>query len=97
MLDLGERKLEVLHLPGHTPGEIGLWEDETGTLFSGDCVYESGVLLDELPESNIDDYVGSMERLRDLPVSIVHGGHDDPFGRNRLLELVDAYVGRRGR
>jgi glyoxylase-like metal-dependent hydrolase (beta-lactamase superfamily II) len=95
VLDLGERKLSVLHLPGHTPGEIGLWEDETGTLFSGDCVYESGVLLDELPESNIEEYVASMDRLRDLPVRIVHGGHDDSFGRARLLELIDAYVGCR--
>jgi glyoxylase-like metal-dependent hydrolase (beta-lactamase superfamily II) len=97
VLDLGERKLEVLHLPGHTPGEIGLWEDETGTLFSGDCVYESGVLLDELPESSIGDYVVSMERLRDLPASVVHGGHDDSFGRARLLELIDGYLARRGR
>jgi glyoxylase-like metal-dependent hydrolase (beta-lactamase superfamily II) len=97
VLDLGERKLEVLHLPGHTPGEIGLWEDETGTLFAGDCVYESGVLLDELPESDIPRYVRSMERLREVPVSIVHGGHDGPFGRDRLLELIDAYVRRRGR
>lgn len=97
VLDLGERKLSVLHLPGHTPGEIGLWEDETGTLFSGDCVYESGVLLDELPESDIDDYVQSMERLRDLPVQVVHGGHDESFGRARLLALIDEYVGRRAR
>jgi glyoxylase-like metal-dependent hydrolase (beta-lactamase superfamily II) len=97
VIDLGERKLQVLHLPGHTPGEIGLWEEETGTLFSGDCVYESGVLLDELPESNVDDYVRSMERLRDLPVSIVHGGHDDSFGRARLLELIDDFVERRAR
>ncbi|HJS27400.1 MAG TPA: MBL fold metallo-hydrolase [Actinomycetota bacterium] len=97
VIDLGERKLEVLHLPGHTPGEIGLWEDETGTLFPGDCVYESGVLLDELPESDIPRYVQSMERLRDLPVSIVHGGHDDSFGRDRLLELIDEYVQRRSR
>ena len=96
VLDLGDRKLVVLHLPGHTPGEIGLWEEETGTLFSGDCVYESGILLDELPESNVADYVASMERLRDLPARIVHGGHDDRFGRDRLLELIDEYVRRRG-
>jgi glyoxylase-like metal-dependent hydrolase (beta-lactamase superfamily II) len=95
VLDLGDRRFTVLHLPGHTPGEIGLWEPTTGILFSGDCVYESGALLDELPESNIPDYVRSMERLRDLPVRIVHGGHDDPFGRERLLELIVEYVERR--
>lgn len=92
VVDLGDRRFTVLHLPGHTPGEIGLWEEATGTLFSGDCVYESGVLLDELPESNIGDYVRSMDRLRDLPVRVVHGGHDERFDRERLLELIDAYV-----
>lgn len=96
ILDLGDRHLVVLHLPGHTPGEIGLWEEETRTLFSGDCVYESGALLDELPGSSIPDYVRSMERLRDVPARIVHGGHDDSFGRERLLELIEDYVARRG-
>jgi glyoxylase-like metal-dependent hydrolase (beta-lactamase superfamily II) len=96
VVSTGDRSFEVLHLPGHTPGEIGLWEAETRRLFSGDCVYESGDLLDEMPESNIGDYVKSMERLRDVPARIVHGGHDESFGRARLLELIDAYVGRRG-
>jgi glyoxylase-like metal-dependent hydrolase (beta-lactamase superfamily II) len=91
-IDLGDRRFEVLHLPGHTPGEIGLWEEATRTLFSGDCVYESGILLDELPESDIPDYVRSMQRLHEVPVRIVHGGHDDSFGRDRLLELIDGYV-----
>jgi glyoxylase-like metal-dependent hydrolase (beta-lactamase superfamily II) len=92
VIDLGDRALTVLHLPGHTPGEIGLWEEATRTLFAGDCVYESGVLLDELPESDIADYVLSMQRLREVPARIVHGGHDDSFGRERLLELIDGYV-----
>jgi glyoxylase-like metal-dependent hydrolase (beta-lactamase superfamily II) len=91
-IDLGDRTFRVLHLPGHTPGEIGLWEEASRTLFSGDCVYESGVLLDELPESNVADYVRSMRRLREVPARIVHGGHDDSFGRERLLELIDGYV-----
>ncbi|HKE53401.1 MAG TPA: MBL fold metallo-hydrolase [Actinomycetota bacterium] len=95
-IDLGDRRFEVLHLPGHTPGEIGLWEDETRTLFSGDCVYESGVLLDELPESDVPAYLRSMIRLRDLPARVVHGGHDESFGRERLLELIDEYVRTRG-
>jgi hypothetical protein len=37
-----------------------------------------------------------MQRLRDLPVRIAHGGHDDSFGRERLLELIDDYVRTRG-
>ena len=47
VIDLGDRTLEVLHLPGHSPGSIGLWEAATGALFSGDAVYD-GPLLDEL-------------------------------------------------
>jgi hypothetical protein len=33
-----------------------------------------------------------MERLREVPVRFVHGGHDGSFGRPRLLELIDGYV-----
>jgi glyoxylase-like metal-dependent hydrolase (beta-lactamase superfamily II) len=95
VLDLGNRHFEVLHLPGHSPGGIGLWESSTGTLFSGDSIYD-GPLLDEFPGSNIPDYVRTMRRLRDLPVQVVHGGHEPSFGRERLVTLVDAYLERRG-
>ncbi len=95
LIDLGDRRFEVLHLPGHSPGSIGLWEPATGTLFSGDAIYD-GPLLDELPGSNIADYRRTMERLIDLPVSVVHGGHDPSFGRERLHELARGYLGRRG-
>ncbi|MEU1587845.1 MBL fold metallo-hydrolase [Micromonospora sp. NPDC005710] len=36
-IDLGGRVLTVLHLPGHTPGSIALFEEHTGTLYSGDA------------------------------------------------------------
>ena len=39
-IELGGRKLAVLHTPGHTPGSIMLLEKETGVLFSGDSVQE---------------------------------------------------------
>jgi len=93
-IDLGDRHFEILHLPGHSPGSIGLFEAETGTLFSGDAIYD-GPLLDELPESDIADYVRTMKRLRELPVRVVHAGHDPSFGGDRLRELADAYLARR--
>jgi glyoxylase-like metal-dependent hydrolase (beta-lactamase superfamily II) len=93
-IDLGDHCFQVLHLPGHSPGSIGLWEESTGTLFSGDAIYD-GPLLDELPESSIDDYCSTMDRLLRLPVNTVHAGHDPSFGRDRLRELAGAYLHRR--
>jgi glyoxylase-like metal-dependent hydrolase (beta-lactamase superfamily II) len=93
-LDLGDRIFQVLHLPGHSPGSIGLWEEETGVLFSGDAVYD-GPLLDENANSDIAAYRDTMRRLAVLPVNVVHGGHEPSFGRARLVELCDAYLMRR--
>lgn len=91
VIDLGNRSFEVLHLPGHSPGSIGLWEVSTGVLFSGDAVYD-GALLDRLEGSSISDYIDTMERLRSLPVAVVHGGHEPSFGRDRLHEIIDEYL-----
>jgi len=94
IFDLGDRQFEVIHLPGHSPGSIGLWEASTGTLFSGDAIYD-GPLLDESSDSNITDYCATMERLLTLPVTVVHGGHDPSFGRDRMYEIARSYLERR--
>lgn len=94
VVDTGDCTYVVLHLPGHTPGSIGLWEEQTGTLFSGDAIYD-GPLYDFLPESNITDYIRTVQRLRELPVNVVHGGHNPSFGRVRLVELADEYLSLR--
>ncbi len=90
-IDLGDRSFAVMHLPGHSPGNIGLWEQSSATLFTGDAIYD-GPLLDSLPDSNVEHYLQTMEVLRRTPAEIVHGGHDPSFGRDRLLELIDGYV-----
>jgi glyoxylase-like metal-dependent hydrolase (beta-lactamase superfamily II) len=94
LVDLGDRTFEVLHLPGHSPGSIGLWDEERGVLFSGDAVYD-GPLLDFGEDSDVEAYCRTMERLRTLPVTVVHGGHEPSFGRERLVELCEAYLRRR--
>jgi glyoxylase-like metal-dependent hydrolase (beta-lactamase superfamily II) len=94
IVELGDRRFEVLHLPGHSPGSIGLWEQSSGTLFSGDALYD-GELLDTLDHSDVPAYVRTVERLRNLPVTVVHAGHRASFGRERLVELVDGYLAAR--
>lgn len=91
VIDLGDRRFVVLHLPGHTPGSIGLFEEASGSLFSGDAIYD-GPLLDGLPESDPTAYVRTMKELLDLPVRVVYAGHDAVFGRDRLTQLATQYI-----
>jgi glyoxylase-like metal-dependent hydrolase (beta-lactamase superfamily II) len=93
-VDLGSRRFDVLHLPGHSPGGLGLWEAATGTLIAGDTLYD-GVLIDTITGADVAAYVRSMRRLRDLPARIVHGGHRDSFGRARMIDLIDSYLADR--
>jgi len=94
ILDLGDRHFEVLHVPGHSPGSIALWEAATGVLLSGDAVYD-GPLIDDLYHSQPDAYLDTMARLRELPVRVVHGGHYPSFGADRYRALIDDYLGGR--
>jgi glyoxylase-like metal-dependent hydrolase (beta-lactamase superfamily II) len=91
VIDLGDRVLEVLHLPGHSPGSIGLYEAATRTLFTGDVIYD-GELYDWLYHSDRELYRETLARVRELPADTFHCGHEESFGRDRLIELVDAYL-----
>ena len=91
VIDLGDRHFSVMHLPGHSPGSIALWEEASGLLFSGDILYD-GELYDFLHHSSIPDYLESLARLREQPVATVHAGHYDSFGRERMKALIDDYA-----
>jgi len=98
-IDLGDRVLTALHLPGHSPGSIAFFEPHEGVLFSGDVVYDldpGEQLLDGIRGAVIADYVNSLQRVADLPVKVVYPGHGEPFGRRRLLTLIREYIASRG-
>lgn len=90
-VDLGDWTAEVLHLPGHSPGQIGLWHAESGTLFGADAIYD-GPLIYDGSDMSIPDYTATLKRLRALPVTTVHGGHDPAFGRARMHQIIDHYL-----
>lgn len=91
LLDLGDRAFEILHLPGHSPGCIALYDPQAKELFSGDVIYD-GELLDELPGSDIPTYIATYERLQKLPVEVVYPGHYKTFGQERYQQIMAEYL-----
>lgn len=94
-IDLGDREFTVLHLPGHTPASIGLFDEANGSLFSGDVVYDD-ILIDNCVGSHIPDYRHTMHRLIDLDATVVYPGHGNGFDGRRLREIATEYLDGRG-
>ena len=75
-IDLGERRLTLLSVPGHTPESVVLVDHETNALFAGDFIYPTSIYA-FLPGADLRDYAASarrvLQRLDDA--STVYGGH----------------------
>lgn len=91
VVDLGDRRYRVLHLPGHSPGSIGLLDETQGVFFSGDAIYDGG-LVDDLPGCDRQQYRKTMERLRDIDISVAYGGHGMPMSRERMWSIAHTYI-----
>jgi glyoxylase-like metal-dependent hydrolase (beta-lactamase superfamily II) len=95
VIDIGDRHFEVIHVPGHSPGGIALYEKATQILFSGDIVYD-GPLIEDAYHANAADYLASMKRLYDVPVSVVHGGHFPSYGAERHKAIIRDWLKGKG-
>lgn len=71
---LGDRVIEVIHTPGHSPGHMCFWEEKTGYLFTGDLAYQ-GMLTAWFPSTDPEAYLKSLETVAALPVKKVFPAH----------------------
>ena len=71
---LGDRVIEVIHTPGHSPGHMCFWEEKTGYLFTGDLAYR-GMLTAWFPSTDPEAYLKSLETVAALPVKKVFRAH----------------------
>ncbi|NKB62551.1 MAG: MBL fold metallo-hydrolase [Gammaproteobacteria bacterium] len=93
MFELGNRSIEVLHVPGRTPGSLVFWEEKTGYLFGGETLFIDPYQNDFPPE-DVQSYEDSLRHLSHFPVSTIFGGHFEPFSRMELIDLVESEIGR---
>jgi glyoxylase-like metal-dependent hydrolase (beta-lactamase superfamily II) len=90
-LAAGGQTFQVIHVPGHSPGCIALYNPQTRFLIAGDAIYD-GALVDDLHHSDRNIYQKSLARLLDLPVKLAIAGHGDPMTGDRMRELIRAYL-----
>jgi glyoxylase-like metal-dependent hydrolase (beta-lactamase superfamily II) len=93
----GAIELEVLHLPGHTEGSIGLLTGSGGVLFSGDTLFSGAWGRTDMPGGNGAQMVESLRRLGGLPdyVRVFPGhGRSTTIGTERPWLEVIAHDGR---
>ncbi len=62
VLDLGNRPLEIIALPGHTPGSIAILDIQSRMLFSGDPIQDGTIFMFGAMR-NLQAYEQSLERL----------------------------------
>lgn len=75
--------VQVLHVPGHSKGSIGILTAD-GNLFCGDLLENEdkpvlNSIIDDLTEAN-----ASVEKLKSLEIHTVYPGHGKPFQWNCL-------------
>lgn len=91
--------LEVIHMPGHSPDSILLYDNETKWAFSGDLVFKYGTsnaLIDFdknkalLP--TVQQQMNSLRKCQQLSISMMFPGHQLPFAD--YVEVTQFYIDR---
>ena len=74
---LGEGSFEVLHVPGHSPGSIILYNANEHFLFAGDVLFEGSIGRTDLQGGDYAQLIkGIQEKLLVLPdETVVYSGH----------------------
>jgi len=93
-IDLGERSLEVIATPGHTPDAVSLFDPAQRLLFTGDTYYPGPIWLYR-PETDLNAYAHSIDKLSALTsrVDVVLGAHNAPVAPADILpRLVTAFA-----
>lgn len=74
---IGNGELTVIHVPGHSPGGIALYDKEGGYVISGDSLFAGSIGRTDLPGGDMRQLIRAVRsRLLTLPPdTVVYPGH----------------------
>ena len=89
IINIGKRSLEVIFIPGHTPGSIALLDIERRVLFSGDTIQDGNIFLFG-PMRDINTYLQSLESLNTFKdrFDYIYPSHSNPVLEASIIEKL---------
>ncbi|MBR5421850.1 MAG: MBL fold metallo-hydrolase [Lachnospiraceae bacterium] len=91
IIDLGDRPLEIIEIPGHTPGSVAILDIRNRVLYSGDSVQDGNVFMFG-QFRDLETYIPSMEKLRGLEDRFdeIFPSHGTlPVGKELIGKLIE--------
>lgn len=95
VIDLGNRSVEIVHVPGHSRGHLALRDLRTGVVLISDAVLGAAVpLADGRPAFPptyrfVDDYLETIERIRHLTDGTLGTAHYGHFQGHAAVDFLD--------
>jgi cyclase len=74
-LHLGEHTFELIHTPGHTPGQLAVHVPEERVVFTGDTVFNNCQTW--LMTSDVQQWIEALDRIGQLDIDHVVPGHGE--------------------
>jgi glyoxylase-like metal-dependent hydrolase (beta-lactamase superfamily II)/predicted TIM-barrel fold metal-dependent hydrolase len=95
IIDLGERRLTVLHVPGHAPDAVALVDAAAALLFTGDSFYEGTIWL-YVPETDLTAFAASVDRMAAMVPNLkaLHPAHNVAVSGPEWLSRLEVAVGQ---
>jgi cyclase len=72
-LKVGKHVFELIHTPGHTPGQVTVYLPQEKVAFTGDTIFSACQTW--LLTSNVDEWLAALDRIRQLDIEHIVPGH----------------------
>jgi len=94
IIDLGNRKIHIIHLPGHTPGSIALLDTSRKILFGGDSIQDGRIYMFG-PMRNMYAYIDGLEHLQNYinDFNLIYPSHGTiPIQTSMINSLIKGAI-----
>ncbi|MDH4046928.1 MAG: MBL fold metallo-hydrolase [Gammaproteobacteria bacterium] len=93
VLKTAEFELQAVHTPGHASNHVCYLLRKHRCLFTGDHIINGSTVVIDPPDGNMQQYIESLRRLKDIDIASIAPGHGEVF--TNPYEVIDWIIDHR--